>query len=62
MITYFTNQNAFYFDIEMNCVVMLDLHFHAVSYLFEWDTLYCSQWKYSHRWDEREKVSTEKIQ
>ena len=40
MIAYFANQNAFYFDIEANCAVMLYLHFHAVSYRFEWDTLY----------------------
>ena len=40
MTTYFTNQNAFYFDIETNCVAMLDIHFHAVSYLFERDKLY----------------------
>ena len=26
MITYFINQNAFYFDTEMNCIVMLDVH------------------------------------
>ena len=40
MIKYFTKQNGFYFDIETKCVVMLDLHFRANSYLFEWDKFY----------------------
>ena len=40
MITYFTNQDAFYFDIETNCIVMLDVHLYAISYLFERDKLY----------------------
>ena len=26
MITYFINQNAFYFDTETNFIVMLDVH------------------------------------
>ena len=42
MINFFSAQDAIYFDIETNHLIMFDLHFHnisTISYLFGWDKL-----------------------
>ena len=40
MINFFSDQDAIYFNVETNPPIVLDLQFHTISYLFEWDTLY----------------------
>ena len=39
MIKFFSGQNAIYFDVGMNHLIVFDLQFHTISYLFERDKL-----------------------
>ena len=39
MINFFSGQDAIYFDFETNSLIVFDLQFHTISYLFEWGKL-----------------------
>ena len=62
MITYFTNQDAFYFDIETNCIVMVDVHFYANSYLFNGVNCIINNGNLLSDGEKREEVYIKKIQ
>ena len=40
MINFFSGQDAIYFDVETNRLIVFDLQFHTISYLFKRAKLY----------------------
>ena len=40
MINFFSGRDAIYCEVETNRLIVFDLQFHTISYLFEWDKLY----------------------
>ena len=40
MINFFSDQDAIYFDVETNRLIVFDLQFHTISYHFERDKLH----------------------